>query len=254
MIGFTEQSGNHKTGPIPVSRSVSSTCPTGCAFLKVCYASYGPGSWHWKRLDNSGGMPWEQFLHRVKALWKGTLWRHNESGDLPHVNGTINRKLVRELTAANKGKMGFTYTHHVLNEANLKTLREANDGGFTINISCETVEQVDAVRRLGLPAVLVVDKPLEKGATTPDGHPLRGCPAEWSNITCSRCGLCQRRDRASVYVFHAHGSGTKHIIRRLALTHAATAHVRARLRNLHDEKAILGALVEMHNITQNLEN
>jgi hypothetical protein len=257
MIDFNLVSSNGKTGPIPVTRTVSSTCPSGCPFTKVCYASYGPGSWHWKKLDQGKvGISWDEFLVKVKALWRGQLWRHNEAGDLPSTHGTINRQMLRGLIKANRGKNGFTYTHHVVNKANLATLREANAGGFTINVSCESVEQVDAVRRLGLPAVLVVGsaETPEKGATTPDGHPIRLCPAETSNITCSRCGICARKDRQTVIVFRTHGPGTKRIFARLVAIRATTKSIQQRLRRATVEATIVRALVDLHAATYIKEN
>lgn len=256
-VTFTEVSSNNKTGPIPVSASTSSTCPTGCPFLKTCYASYGPSKWHWDKLDaGKTGISWDEFLVKVKALWKGQLWRMNAWGDLAATNGTINRKMLRGLVEANRGKNGFTYTHHVVSEANLATLREANAGGFTINVSCESVEQVDAVRRLGLPAVLVVgsDETPEKGATTPDGHPIRLCPAETSNITCSRCGICARKDRQTVIVFRTHGPGTKRIFARLVAIRATTKSIQQRLRRATVESTIVRALVDLHAATYIKEN
>jgi hypothetical protein len=247
MIGFVEVSGNSKTGPIPVSRTVRASCPSGCPFNNVCYPNYGPGSWHWKRLEEKGGMGWDEFLANIRRLWKGQLWRHNEAGDLPHNNGTINRTMMRQLVAANKGKQGFTYTHHVISRANLETLRIANRGGFTVNASCEAVEQVDAVRKLGLPAVLVVGSELPKGSSTPDGHPLRRCPAETSNITCSRCGICARSDRQSVIYFTVHGPGTKRMTQRLAFINAATTAIRLRMQAARSEAELVESLVEFHN-------
>ena len=257
LVQFTAVSGNGKTGPIPVTRTQSSTCPSGCPFVKTCYANYGPGAWHWKKLDDGRtGISWDDLLLHVTKHWKGQLWRHNEAGVLPHSNGTINRKMMKGLIKANRGKKGFTYTHHVINEANLTTLREAIAGGFTINVSCESIEQVDAARRLGLPAVLVVAKheaPL-KGAMTPDGHPLRRCPAETTNITCSNCGICAKPDRQTVIVFTTHGPGTKKVHARLARLRLTTRRIQQRLRSAKSETTIVRALVDLHAAVYQLEN
>lgn len=256
-VTFTAISSNNKTGPIPVSASPSSTCPSGCPFLKTCYASYGPSAWHWKKLDEGRtGISWDEFLVKVKKLPRGQLWRHHTWGDIAHNNGTINRKMLRGLTTANKGRRGFTYTHHKISAANLTSLREANTGGFTINASCESVEQVDAARRLGLPAVLVVaqDEAPLKGAMTPDGHPLRRCPAETTDITCSTCGICAKPDRQTVIVFTAHGPGTKRIFARLVAIRANTKSIQQRLRRATVESTIVRALVDLHAATYVKEN
>ena len=205
-------SGNTKTGPIPVSTTERASCPTTCPFKGVCYEEYHYLKSSWSRVEHTG-MDWSDFVSKVRALPKKQLWRHNEAGDLPGFAGTINRAAVRALVSANKGKRGFTYTHHKLTPANLKTITDAIAGGFTINISCETQEQVDHARSLGLPAVLVVKRnhTVGKNATTPGGAPLRICPAVTSDMTCARCGICQRADRQTVIVFPAHGVGARHV-------------------------------------------
>ena len=206
-------SGNGKTGPIPVSTSEMSSCAETCPFLTVCYASFGHTRMHWIKVTERG-VTWDEFCDQVAALPAGQLWRHNEAGDLPAVHGRIHRGMLRELIAANKkrNKRGFTYTHHKLTPENVATLHEANTGGFTINVSCETVEQVDLARRMGLPAVITTDEPVAPGAMTPEGHPIRRCPAELSDeITCSNCGICARPGRVSVIAFYAHGPGAKRI-------------------------------------------
>jgi len=206
-VSFTVVSGNSKTGPIPVSRTEESSCPSTCPFKgHGCYAEHGHLRGHWKRTALNG-MQWDHFVAQIRALPRKQLWRHNDAGDLPHLRGTINRAALRKLVAANKGRNGFTYTHHVLSPANVKTLQEANANGFTVNISCETVEQVDEARRLGLPAVLVLPRDgVAKGTMTPDGHPIRVCPASIGDMTCSRCGICARADRQTVIGFPAHGT------------------------------------------------
>jgi len=213
-ITFTVVSHNKKTGPIPVSASPSSTCAPSCPFLGMCYASYGPSAWLWRKLDEGrAGISWGEFLVQVKNLPRGQLWRHHAWGDFNHVKGTINRQMLKALTVANKGKRGFTYTHHELTPANVKSIKEALAQGFTINVSCETLEQVDHARSLGLPATIVVARNNQpaKGAATPAGHPLRQCPAETTDMTCARCGICQRADRHTVIYFTAHGAGAKRI-------------------------------------------
>jgi hypothetical protein len=95
-------------------------------------------------------------------------------------------------------------------------LREANAGGFTVNVSCETITQVDRARALGLPAVLVAPA-VGKGYSTAGGHPLRNCPAtQFAHINCANCGICARPDRETVIVFPPHGAGTKRVLGILA--------------------------------------
>lgn len=212
-VRLTTVSGNRKTGPIPVSITEESSCPRTCPFLGQCYASFGHTALHW-RSTHKYGVPWSDFVQRLRGFPRKQLWRHNEAGDLPHRNGKVNRRMMLELAQASKRARGFTYTHHVLDAANVETFRRVHAvGGFTINASCETEAQADAAIAKGLPAVIVraSTDPLPKGATTPGGAPLRQCPAEQSDITCARCGICARVDRKTVIVFHAHGNGAKRV-------------------------------------------
>lgn len=205
-------SSNSKVGPIPVSSTERASCAPTCPFKGICYAEYGHMKGHWNNVETTGET-WDVFTTRIKLLPRQQLWRHNVWGDLLHVKGTINRAALRKLVEANKGKRGFTYTHHQLTPANIKSIKEAIAKGFTINVSCETQAQVDHARSLGLPATIVVPRNAQpaKGATTPAGHPLRQCPAETTDMTCSRCGICQRADRQTVIYFTAHGAGAKRI-------------------------------------------
>jgi hypothetical protein len=205
-------SSNSKTGPIPVSKTERASCAPTCPFKGICYEEYGHLKGHWNRVETHGEQ-WDTFTARIKMLPRQQLWRHNEAGDLPHIKGTINRAALRKLLVANKGKRGFTYTHHELTPSNVKSIKEALAQGFTINVSCETLEQVDHARSLGLPATIVVARNNQpaKGAATSAGHPLRQCPAETTDMTCARCGICQRADRHTIIYFTAHGAGAKRI-------------------------------------------
>jgi hypothetical protein len=220
-VALVADSNNTKTGHMPVSTSDMSTCPERCAFLNVCYANFGHTIYHWRTVPQRGTF-WAAFVAKVAAFPKGQLWRHNEAGDLPARKGRIDAVKLRALVKANRGRRGFTYTHHELTEANIAAIRYANDNGFTINVSCETVGQVDYVRALGLPAVLATPKGEPVPTQTPNGNSLRICPAVTSaeaikagrdvlKIQCTNCGICYRHDRVSTIVFPAHGPGAKRV-------------------------------------------
>lgn len=220
-VALVADSGNLKTGHMPVSTSDMSTCPERCAFLSICYASFGHTIFHWKKVPERG-TDWASFAKRIAALPKGQLWRHNEAGDLPSSHGRINAAKLKALVKANKGRRGFTYTHHELTPANIAIIKHANANGFTINVSCETVGQVDYVRSLGLPAVLATPKGEPVPSMTPNGNSLRICPAvttaearkagrDVRQIQCVSCGICYNHDRISSIVFPAHGPGAKRV-------------------------------------------
>ena len=115
-VHITPRSGNAKTGPIPVTTTERASCPTTCPFYsKGCYAKSGPLALHWRKVsDGERGTDWQGLTKFVRSLPDRQLWRHNQAGDLPHINGQINGTLLGELVRANKGKRGFTYTHHKL--------------------------------------------------------------------------------------------------------------------------------------------
>jgi hypothetical protein len=235
-ILFTEVSGNKKTGPIPVSGSVAATCPPACPFSPKdgkpngCYAAYGPSMIHWGRLNNGGaGVTWSEFLTRVRKLWRQTLWRHNQFGDLRGAGNEVDAASLVELTAANVGKCGFTYTHKpVLTrqgkfaKANRAAIAAANRGGFTVNLSGNNAAHADELKELGIgPVVSVVPAGTANTSFTPKGNKIVICPAIYrEGVTCQRCGLCQKVNRSVIIGFLAHGAGAKHVE---AYTSKATA-------------------------------
>ncbi|MDV7398280.1 hypothetical protein RZS08_43150, partial [Arthrospira platensis SPKY1] len=102
------------------------------------------------------GNGYEFFLEQIKGLPEKQLWRHNQAGDLAGENCEIDEGLFHDLIEANRGRRGFTYTHKPLTKKNVKLLQSANENGFTVNVSCDSFRELDNVRKLGLPAVVVV--------------------------------------------------------------------------------------------------
>jgi hypothetical protein len=214
-FALTKSSSNSKTGPIPVTVSSRATCPDNCPFKEAgCYADVGFYTRiHWDAVTRGErGKPLAQFLEQIQALPAGQLFRHNVSGDLPHTAGRISRRFMRSMTAAAKGKRGFTYTHHSIGPAyreNAALLRYANRNGFTVNVSTESEKGADYVLEAGLPAVLVVPSTETRTAwRTPAGNAVVICPAQRSDShTCSDCALCHNRGARVVIAFKAHGMG-----------------------------------------------
>lgn len=215
-------SGNAKTGPIPVSTSNSGTCPDACPIkLKGCYAKYGPVGMHWRKLDegsSKNAKEWDEFLKDVKRIPRGSLWRHNQAGDLNGVNDVIDGLKLVELAKANKGKRGFTYTHydvlhkdHAVRLSNQTSISEAMRLGFTINLSGNDVNHADNLKALDIaPVVVLMPRDAEKVSYTPAGNKVVICPAENTDkVTCMSCGLCQVVDRDYIIGFRAHGTAAK---------------------------------------------
>lgn len=214
-IKFTRISRNSKTGLIPTTMTSSETCPTGCPLQgnNGCYAGLGMVGLHWRQTDKGDNVTdWAGLCEQVKALPKGQLWRHNVAGDLPHNNQLIDLGLLGGLINANKGKQGFTYTHHDMTiNGNAQAVRAANNAGFTINLSANNLEHADTLKALDCgPVVTIVPEDYPKTGTTPAGHAVVTCPATYQkDVTCVTCGICAVATRKAIIAFPVHGSGKK---------------------------------------------
>jgi hypothetical protein len=83
------------------------------------------------------------------------LWRHNQAGDLPQVDGSIDAVKLGQLVAANTGRRGFTYSHH-RDAASIAWIRHANAWGFTVNLSANDLNDADALADHAAGPVVVV--------------------------------------------------------------------------------------------------
>lgn len=221
---LTRVSSNVKTGPIPVSTSSKATCPATCPFMgNGCYASSGPLALHWQAVTRGDrGISFRDFLAAIASLPKGQIWRHNQAGDLPHSNGRISRRFVRGIVAANRGRRGFTYTHHDPSKGeNAALIRYANRNGFRINVSTETETAADHAISAGMPAVLAVPSTeTRRSWRTPAGNAVLVCPAQRSDTkTCADCQLCERRGSRVIIAFIAHGTGKRKADQAIAAAH-----------------------------------
>lgn len=209
------RSTNAKTGPIPVSTSTRKTCPPTCAFFENgCYAELGPLKLHWDKVTKGErGTDWAGFCSMIKDLPDDQLWRHNQAGDLPGDGVRVDQTALLKLVTANVGKRGFTYTHYpVTGESNVEAqnrqaIQDANDGGFTVNLSGNNLAHADHLASLDIgPVVTVMPADATENTVTPEGRKVIVCPATIKeNVSCATCQLCQRQ-RAPIVGFPAHGS------------------------------------------------
>jgi len=210
---LTLKSSNVKTGPIPVSTTSSDTCPDSCSFKQnsACYAKSGPLAIHWSKVDHGRGSDLQALCNQVSNFPAGQLWRHNQAGDLPGVNEAIDHVALGQLVRANRGRRGFTYTHKPLTRENRACIRSANKNGFTVNVSCDTLQAADnAVKANCGPVVVVVASDVSKGFKTAAGNQVVICPAtQRDNVTCASCKLCAWSERKCIVAFPAHGSKKK---------------------------------------------
>lgn len=213
-IHLVVRSANSKTGPMPVSTSSRDTCPVSCALYECgCYGEQGPISIHWNKV-NAGdrGVSWNEFLESITNLPAGTLWRHNQVGDLPHIDQEIDREKAEALVASNRGRRGFTFTHHdvLRSEHNRRIIRAMNKGGFTVNLSADSLSDVDLKVALKIgPVVTILPKDPPWPGMTPAGHRIVLCLNVSHKLTCLQCGLCQVFPRRSIIGFPVHGSRWK---------------------------------------------
>lgn len=204
-------SANEKLGGLPASTTSSSTCPPRCSLHNNgCYAEAGHSGINFRAVsEGRRGGTLDEFCVQVQLLPKRSLWRHNQAGDLPGSGGHIDRKSLDKIVNANRGRSGFTYSHYdprIPNNA--KAIREANEEGFTINLSAETIAEADEYAALGVGPVAVI-LPIAQTANfkTPAGNHVTVCPASVSNTTCALCAICAVPDRKAIIGFPAHGSG-----------------------------------------------
>lgn len=217
QVHLTLKSANVKTGPIPVSTTAKQSCPTDCAMRAECYAASGPLALHWSAASaGTRGTSWGQFCESIAALPDGQLWRHNQAGDLPQIDGTVDAVKLGQLVAANQGKRGFTYSHH-RDAASLAWIRHANAWGFTVNLSANDLHDADALADTGAgPVVVVLPSTQTENTTTPAGRKVVICPAtQRDDVSCATCQLCQRQ-RSTIVGFPAHGTRKRVIDIKLA--------------------------------------
>lgn len=211
---LTRVSGNTKTGPIPVTTSSKSTCPSTCPLKgRGCYAEYGPLALHWKQVSTGPrGITLDELCDKIRQLPKRQLWRWAQAGDLPGDGRLIDAAAMELLIEANAGRAGFGYTHYDARiPHNAALIRRANDAGFVINLSADNLRQADELAGLRIAPVACV-LPIEQRTPmrTPEGRHVSVCPATVrDDISCASCGICAVPGHKAIIGFPAHGTGAK---------------------------------------------
>ena len=238
-VNLTIKSRNKKVGPVPVSTSGKETCPDACPLKNgPCYADGGPLAIFWKKVsEQKAGTNYDRFCANVADLPAGQFWRHNQAGDLKPIDGqsdTIDAPALVKLVEANRGKKGFTFTHFdvIKNPMNDYAVSVANQNGFTVNLSANTLTHADqlAETKAGpVAAVLPIEYERQTmkadtgkvwaetiaeykarlntlPTTTPAGRRVVVCPATYQDkMSCVDCQLCQKVKRSAIVGFPAHG-------------------------------------------------
>lgn len=212
---FPKNGRNKKLGAGVVGvKADRASCPARCPFLADSEAEcFGRGftlARKWSAVARDGWEFSELVTRLRRAVWKGRPWRFGVVGDLPADNGRIRRDALEAL--ASVGGDGWCYTHHnLLEPSNLAAVR-AVAGRFTVNQSCDTIEQAEACLDAGVPATMVGPAGMSRPVVSERGSIYTPCPAALpgSSVTCARCTLCRsgaagRTRRRVVVVFPAHG-------------------------------------------------
>lgn len=207
---LTRVSSNKKTGGIPVSTTSNSTCPKRCSLqANGCYAESGPLQIHWKKVsEGTRGSNLSDFCTEIRSLPKFSLWRYGQAGDLPGNGHRINESDLAQLVHSNRGRHGYGYTHYDPRlPVNARAIQNANQQGFTINLSAETLHEADEYVALGIaPVVVILPVGQEDSLLTPAGNTVTVCPAVTGDSTCATCAVCAVADRKSIIGFPAHGT------------------------------------------------
>lgn len=211
---LTRVSENSKTGPLPVTTSSRSTCPSTCPLKgNGCYPEYGPLTIHWDKVsDGTRGTDLKTHAKDIKALPRRQLWRWGQAGDLPGDGTHISHDDLDLVVDANRGKCGWAFTHYdPMIPANATAIATANQNGFTINLSANNVHHADQLFALGIaPVVVILPKGTSKPFATPAGNWIAICPAtQRDDVTCATCAVCQHPTRKAIIGFPVHGSGAK---------------------------------------------
>lgn len=203
---FIPQSGNRKTGAIPVTYSERATCPPSCPHYRAdCYAEDFYTRMAWDKVPARGGTL-AALTASIAALPDGQLWRMNVAGDLPGEGEHVDAHALGQIVRANIGKRGFTYTHKKSADA-IEWAGHATRWGFTVNLSADDAGEADALAETGLPVTAIVPMDCPEKSYTPNGRTIIVCPAQTrDDVTCETCGLCARADRRVIVGFRAHGT------------------------------------------------
>jgi hypothetical protein len=218
---LTKKSSNAKTGPIAVSTTSRDSCPATCPLKgSGCYAESGPLRLHWDKVSDG---PWaekprgndiETFIRELKSLPEGTCFRHNQAGDLPHTNGSINAHALGLIanTCAERKLIAWTYTHHDTEHyGNRELIKNAPSMGMTVNASAHSQSHAAELHKQGIPSVCIVHKNESRKTWEHDGVKFLVCPAQWSEKNCAECKLCSVADRSCVVAFKAHGTQARKV-------------------------------------------
>ena len=207
-----------KLGTVNYTYAPPRNCDPNCPFKNNgCYAENPPVLWRWLDYQNGKSqycVTWDQMLTKIRRLPRNDKLRLWIGGDMPRtIFGRVDEVKVVELANNIEGKDAWTYTHHLprLGSSWAATIRDVFWGGLSINISCETEQQVDAyISEMLQPVITVSSTETRKQWRTAGGNRIRVCPQQLhEGVTCEMCMLCHHRPDDMAIAFKAHGTRKK---------------------------------------------
>lgn len=219
------KSGNGKTGPIPtLNRPIKESCPRTCPFLPknlggngLCYAN---GMINAAASGAAGTMSVDAIADKINAgkhkaggKVKGETFgapkyiRDRVVGDIvTDPDGDARADVGYVLAVAEIGTRvgmvpyGYTHAYDMLTPADVEAI---NASGYVLNGSANSVDDVERILALGLPATIATDDVAD--GTMIAGKRVVQCPEQTGRVrSCADCGLCAKPDRAAIVRFSIH--------------------------------------------------
>lgn len=200
-LGIPDSSTSKLAGRRRIAATYGSrqSCASGCPFLGLCYAETGPGgSSPFRKAEQYGVADPGQALDRVRfgAPFRAAV-RHLISG-----NPTPEYVEAANVLHAERPDLdGWGYMHPT------DDVTPDDARGWTLNVSCESLDQAAEVIEQGWQAVLTV-RPDDVLPSRIAGRRVVECPnLSDKRVKCSDCNLCRRDDSTRpVVVFRWHGA------------------------------------------------
>lgn len=204
-------SGNRKVKGMAVFNRPQETCPGWCPLLgSGCYAEYGPAGQSPFKQTNDFMRDWTvpELVAHLKSRPSWPFLRDRVAGDVlkldsQEVDIDYLQMVIDVSRQVEMTPFGYTHAWKMVAEV----IELLDDGGYTMNASCDTTRDVEHAVDLGLPVTIVSD-------TLVDGDMVAGlrvvtCPFETRGVQCKDCRLCIRPGARRKYIvrFHPHGTG-----------------------------------------------
>lgn len=224
-VVLNPKSGNGKTGPIPtLNRPIKASCPRTCPFLPknlggngLCYAN---GMINAAASGAAGTTTTDAIVDRINAgkhkaggKVKGETFgapkyiRDRVVGDIVvDPDGDARADVDYVLNVGEIGRRvgmvpyGYTHAYDMLSTEDVAAIAAS---GYVLNGSANSVEDVERILALGLPATIATDDVAD--GTMISGKRVVQCPEQTGRVrSCADCGLCAKPDRAAIVRFAIH--------------------------------------------------